>query len=483
MWVARYSVSSSLKTASLRAVLPDNAAMRTGRLSIYPLLWLLIACGGSDDPGDDGDDGGDSDDGDGADGDDGPCQGLECDQVDCEGGATTSVSGVVYAPNGTLPLSNVSVYVPNATVEPFPEGVACYQCGSDLSGDPLVRTTTDTMGRFVLRDMPATSDVPLVIQVGKWRRQIVIPQVAECEETALAADDTRLPRNQGEGDIPLMALTTGGADALECLLRKIGLDDTEFTTEAGSGRVHLYAGSLGSSLFDPDTGGGANLSGAETVWNQLDTLDAYDVVVLSCESAQFEGTKPAAALTAMKEYADLGGRVFASHWHNYWLQAGPKPWSELLTFDFQDDLGDVEADINVEFDRGADLADWLVNVDASTTRGKIDIIDTQHTVTGVDETLTDKWIFQEETANGSPSVQYMSFTTPIEEAENDRCGRVVFSDIHVSTGDVGGGVETREDLAFPSEACTTPVDSLTPQEKVLAFMIFDIASCVGSGVD
>ncbi len=455
--------------------------MRTGQLLIGSLLAVVLAgsgCGPSDGNGDGGGGGDGGDNGDNG----GPCQGLECEQVECAGGATTSVSGTVYAPNGSLPLSNATVYVPNAAVDPFPEGASCYQCGSDLSGDPLVQTTTDTNGRFTLREMPAASDVPLVIQIGKWRVQTRIPEVRECEDTALPAEKTRLPRNQDEGDIPLMAITTGGADALECLLRKIGLDDSEFTTESGSGRVQLYAGSRGSDLFDSQTAAGATFTDATGLWNRLDTLRAYDVVFLSCESSQFEDTKPESARQAMKDYADLGGRVFASHWHNYWLEAGPSPWPDLFSFDDQDDLGDVEADINTGFDRGSDLADWLVTVDASTTRGKIDIVDTQHTLTAVDESRTDKWIFKDETDNNSPSVQYMSFTTPIEDPADQRCGRVVFSDIHVSTGDAGGGGD-RGGLAFPSEACTTPVDSLTPQEKVLAFMIFDIASCVGPVVD
>jgi len=411
--------------------------------------------------------------------------GLECFQVDCPGGGTTSVSGIVHAPNGTLPLYNVTVYVPNTgAVDAFDAGAQCDRCGTVLSGNPLVKTTTDTEGRFLLTDMPVTGDVRLVVQVGKWRRQYVIPQVAECVDTPLAADELRLPRNQSEGDIPLMALTTGSADALECLLRKIGLDDNEFTAAGGTGRVHLYTGN-GTDQFDAAQGNGA-FTNATSLWG-TDTeaaaditarLDDYDVLLLSCESGQHAETKPAPALEAMKAYADLGGRMFLSHWHNYWIQLGPTPWPDVMDFDFQPDLGDVTADVNTGFERGAALADWLLHVDASTTLGQIDILDTQHTVTAVDPAYGERWIYKDVTANDSPSVQYMSMTTPLEVEPEDRCGRAVFSDIHVSSGD-----DSASTLAFPSGGCVTPETDLTNQEKVLAFMIFDIASCVGPDVE
>jgi len=425
------------------------------------LVVMAAACGGGDDHGGDGNGGVDA------------CVGLECQVDQCQGSTRTTLTGTVYAPNGTLPLYNVTVYVPRDPVDPLPAGATCDRCGQAPSGNPIALTTTDTKGEFRLEDVPAGSDIPLVIQVGKWRRQVVVPSVPKCVDTALTAEQTRLPRNQSEGDIPQMALTTGGADALECLLRKIGLDDREFTAAGGSGRVHLYAGVGGTPRFVAGLNGGASFADAQTLWDTTAHLMPYDVTFLSCEGGQNPSTKPASARQALSDYTDLGGRVFMSHWHNYWVEEAPaaSQWSDVITPSSRNDLGNITADINTSVARASDLAQWLVNVMGSTTLGKIAIRDTQHTVDAVDEQRAEKWIFSPTTANGRPSVQYYQFTTPLTVDAGSRCGKVVFSDIHVSTGDDSGG-----NLQFPN-GCTTT--GLTPQEKVLAFMIFDIASCVG----
>ena len=52
------------------------------------------------------------------------CTNYQCFQVSCLGGATTSISGTTYAPNGVDPIPNVLVYVPNGTVQPFVDGPA-----------------------------------------------------------------------------------------------------------------------------------------------------------------------------------------------------------------------------------------------------------------------------------------------------------------------------------------------------------------------
>ncbi len=230
-------------------------------------------------------------------------------QVSCPAGETTTISGTVYDPAGINPLPNILVYVPGAAVQPFTDGVNTSDPVQDsytslVSGSPMVQTTTGINGSFTLSDVPAGTNVPLVIQSGRWRRQLVIAQVAECVSTALysapasppstttvGATETepsglsssnvtqggsssltdygepttvRFARNQEEGDIPHIALVTGAVDALECTLRKAGISDSEFTDlsvginstssdpSAGpTGRVNLYNGIGNSGVSAP----------------------------------------------------------------------------------------------------------------------------------------------------------------------------------------------------------------------------------------
>src|SRR6185312_1871446 len=124
--------------------------------------------------------------------------------------------------------------VPNAKVQPFTPGVSCDNCASTVSGSPLVSAVSGVDGTFTLTNVPVGANIPLVIQLGRWRRQVTISNVVACQENALDPDLTRLPRNKNEGHIPLMAFATGSVDALECVLRKIGVDQSEFTAPTGT---------------------------------------------------------------------------------------------------------------------------------------------------------------------------------------------------------------------------------------------------------
>jgi hypothetical protein len=251
--------------------------MRAITATFWTSLFLLaVGCGGkSDDTGGDDDDGPDA------------CVGIECQVVNCGamGLPNTSISGTVFAPNGTLPLNGVTVYVNRDPLPPFTEGVQCDRCSTTLPGSAVTQATSDAFGNFRLENVPAGDNIPLVIVTGKWRRQITIPSVAQCTDTPIGMADTRLPKNKAEGDIPKIALTTGSADSLECLIRKLGIDDAEITPAAGSGRIHYYAGNGVSTIS------GTPLTSANNLWDTVPALSTYDIVFFSCEGDQRENTK------------------------------------------------------------------------------------------------------------------------------------------------------------------------------------------------
>jgi hypothetical protein len=443
-------------------------------------MLLAAACGGQK-----------GDEGVGPDADPGPPPDACTDQLSCfvedcsaKGLPSTSVSGTVYAPNGTLPLYGVTVYVPASDPGPLPDGVQCGQC-STPPGGTIAQTQTDEQGRFTLTNIPANTDVPIVIQVGKWRRQITVPAVASCQDTALAAADTRLPKNQTEGDIPRIAITTGSADALECLVRKLGIDDAEMTTDAGAGRVHLYAGNGANKFRTGFAGGTGNFPAATTLWSTETKLSNYDITLFSCEGGQNPGTKPQASMDAVHAYANKGGRMFMSHWHNIWIGGnqsnashGLADWKTIATFNFGAGQPDATqtAIVDESVPKGTAFASWLQNVGASpVARGQVAIAEPRYVAQTIDNAKAERWVYVDPTRStpaGRTGVQDFLFTTPNDVPEDQRCGKVVFSDMHVSSGSTSAAANP-----FPNGCATT---DLSAQEKALAFMFFDISSCVGT---
>jgi hypothetical protein len=92
---------------------------------------------------------------------------------------------------------------------------------------------------------------------------------------------SRLPGQTSEGDLPKMALVQAAGDQLECLMRKIGVADSEFTVASGGGKVSLFsdngmtslAGETAESALwgDAVTGAGA-------------TFDNYGAVISPCDN-------------------------------------------------------------------------------------------------------------------------------------------------------------------------------------------------------
>ena len=116
----------------------------------------------------------------------------------------------------------------------------------------------------------------------------------------------------------------------------------------------------------------------------------------------------------------------------------------------------------------------MVHVAAPMVKDRGPILQGRVTVTSIDDTKAERWVYWESTtgpiAGTQDYPQNFQFTTPQGMPADNRCGKVVFSDMHVSGGPGPG------DYPASCGGSTT----LTPQEKALAFMFFDISSCVGT---
>jgi hypothetical protein len=433
--------------------------------------------------------------------------------VSCSGGSTT-VSGKVYDPAGKNPLYNVAVYIPATPLQPLGKGVptgadAC-SCAALFKSGSLAATSTAVDGSFTLTNVPV-GDITLAIQVGKWRRAIKLT-TKMCQAHPQPDKSLTLPGTLvgagNDDNMPEIAVSTGNADTLECLMTRIGVPATEYVAgSATAGHVHIFSGG------DIAGGGGGNVGGPEAnvmpgapasytnLWMTQGQLMPYDITLLSCEGGETFNANP----VALEAYLNAGGRVFGSHYHYAFfsgpldtMQAykAPADWGANLSMWAGNGGtgsgpigGMIDTTLNgsgAPFAKGIALKSWLGIVNALGTDGvpPADLAIYQpryNSVVTPPNTPSQPWITSDPAARrgrgGMPGqTMYFSFDTPVKGP--NYCGRAVFSDLHVAgnplindTGNVSGGGMA------PPVGCDAKSD-LSPQEKALEFMLFDLSSCV-----
>ncbi|MCC6646926.1 MAG: hypothetical protein IT374_15300 [Polyangiaceae bacterium] len=406
------------------------------------------------------------------------CTGVCAGVVTCPGNQKTTLSGKVYDPAGNNPLYNALVYVPNTKtpLPPFSSTLTCDQCGATAAGDPLVTAYTQPDGSFALSNVPVGADIPLVVQLGHWRMQYTIDITNACGNTTVTDKSLRMPRNRGEGDIPRMALVTGSVDGLECVLRKMGVDDAEFGNPGSASRIHLYSGDDVGVAGQTTYGRGATINGstpsqAALFSGSTPAIMGYDMTLLACQG--LPAAKVPAQQAALQAYAAAGGRVFATHYSYPWLTnkayavpqgTGNGPYESVATWNHHP-YGNPTPDpasVNVATNpRGPAFLAWLQAVNAlpleiSQARWDVDAV----------VPPTQEWITDTKSAPHFPL--HFTFNTPLGAASSSQCGRVLFSDFHVLNAYNYG-------KTFPAECDSSPMSA---QEKILEFMIFDLGSCV-----
>ena len=396
----------------------------------------------------------------------------------------TTISGMVYDPRTTssaLPLPHVLVYATTAAVAPLPAGVQCLTYQAPTGVVSFTYTAVD--GTFTLTDIPENGSYTIVIQAGKWRRQFLNEAVATTPLTGLTL---HMPANHTQGDIPLIAVATGNLDGSECVLRDMGIADTEYTDDNGTsgGRVHLYVGTdngfVGTNYGYPG-GGGAAINAStppETALTEsAATMAQYDVVMFPCHGyASARGTDE---LNNVLNYANVGGRIFTSDFGYQWLDPSApynSPFPPVANWNVNEMpnylFGTVT--VNQSFNDGATMAQWLQDAGA-TIPGTANQVPIENGLVRLDTVIapTQPWLTLNSNSyfgqSGNPVMQF-TFNAPVGAPAANQCGRVMFNDYHVIPTMAYGTI-------FPAE-CPPNSGAMSAQEKMLEYALFDLSAFV-----
>jgi hypothetical protein len=419
-----------------------------------------------------------------------PCTGIACNVENCGTGTPTTVTGYVYAPNGTLPLYNVQVYIPNAPLAPFAKGVQCDNCGVPLSGSPITTALSDATGQFTLVGVPTGHNVPIVVQIGKWRRETSIPKVTGCSVNTLTDPNlTRLPRTQAEGNMPHIALTTGECDQMGCMLPKLGIDSTEFGVQSDgyNKAVNVYLGGAAAA-------GPTGATAASNLWGDPTNLDTYDIGIFSCECSESlsskGGSDSSSDFTNVQDFLNSGGRILTADFQYVWYKYSPDPnvgGSPIgsNTVGIGEIIGGAPTGgspitLSSSFPKATALTGWLKYVysgvplpsgatfplDSDSQMGESAPDYVFSNIQSLDATKTMTW----GTSPMPTGPRVFSMNTPVGVAPTKQCGKAVHIDGHVDTADgetVGSG--------YPTSGCNT---TLKANEALYAFLLFDLSACI-----
>ncbi len=402
-----------------------------------------------------------------------------CADLKCARDPSTTISGVVYDPAGKRTIYNAIVYVPNAKPDAITNGASCDRCGS-VSGDPVATALTDASGAFKLTNAPVGTAIPLVIQIGKWRRQVTIPAVTKGVDNAVSSQLTHLPRKASEGDMPLIAMASG-CDPIECTLRKFGIDDSEFTVGSGAGHVRIFAGANASTV----TVGTDAATAALAFWQNTTDLPKYDILVNACDCNNVIADKTT-AYANVQAFLDKGGRVLGSHYAFDFFAPPRGPLEFTAAAQWNTNVPTTSADfIDTKAPKGKGMSDWLAqNLGGTAGQASIDP-NSIRTDIGATYNATSRWIFETAAADGggTSSAKYISFNTPtlVADAGTDaalspaqQCGRGSFVDYHTINASGFGGSTNH---VFPS-LCGDYETAMNDQEYSFEFAFFELDSCI-----
>jgi hypothetical protein len=425
------------------------------------------------------------------------CTGFQCNIPVCTGGKQTTITGTVYDPAGLNYIYHAQVYIPAALPLPaIPVGAQKDVCGGGGNLPPSVAyALTGPNGQFTLTNVPASSTLtfPLVVQVGKWRRQFTY-SLAGCQNNPLNMGNLLLPSTRSQGNLPHIGLVSGYTDSMECLMHRIGVASSEFCDPGAGCAVDFYEQN-GMKLS-----GGSNPNISGLLGNSA-TMLGDDLIMLPCEGGSEYGPNtangtlnpatgtsykfPASYGTNIVNYTNVGGRLFTSHWGRQWIEGGdgwwttvPYPgvasWIPWIWEGGDEPPNFVTGQINTSFVTGVDFSTWMTDVGGAA--GGLFAISPWRVDTYNVSGSSQLWVSDQTQICGSWGCSVnlpadFTFNTPLNAATT--YGRVMYTDMHLSYASSQCG-DTNDGCTFPKD-CTTGV--LSGQEKAAEFLLFDLQGC------
>jgi hypothetical protein len=351
--------------------------------------------------------------------------------------------------------------------------------------------------------------VPLVVQLGKWRRKTEI-SVTACVDNALTDPNlTRLPKNQTEGNMPHIALITGACDSMGCMLPKLGIDASEFGVQSDgyAKAINVYTSNAAGM-----TDNLSNTTLASTLWSDLALLSTYDIGIFSCEcseAADTKGTFGGADFQTVTTYLDQGGRIFTTDFQYTWYRYSPDPKlgavsaTDLSTTGIgvipgAAPTGDNPLLVSSSFPKGLALAQWLtaafpanplVEADggalANNTTAGVTCDAVFDNISSLN-TEPQLWSTSDSSGDSKPGTydpRVFTVNTPAGLPVSEQCGKGVHVDAHITQSSQGladyvgcdgdaGAVGSAG--CYPS-TCTNPLEE---DQAMFAFLFFDLSSCI-----
>ncbi len=370
--------------------------------------------------------------------------------------------GKVFAPEGTVPVSEAMVYLTTREPDAIPPKVYCDTCVRLTPLEPYAYTKSD--GSFELAAY-AAGPQKLVVQKGQFRR--IRDVVVTAGDQNIPGDLTRLPgkTDTAHGDtIPRIAMAVGGYDHIDASLKKLGIE--EFWRY---GDVPFPIPGL------PAPGGIATNKSSEALLGNVSELVGYHIALLPCAALGASRSDDdgwscdgptATEKDALSRYANAGGKVYVT---DFAYEAVRQTWPGFITFLDADDqpLDDFASGVGTGCRSGGEdtqgtpqdkgLAAWLGAIGSphpglKASWSRMSKVNPQpgYDPDGNAVTIKPK-VWMTSSINGQELPATVSF--------EQRCGRVLFSTYHCEGDDA---------------------TALLPQEKALLYILLEVSVCVGT---